>query len=89
LQLLTLGDSYVLPLIVMLVTYASHTLLFKQRLDAATVFSSIGVFDVLRNQLNMMFWHIPMTIQGKVSLDRINDFLQNVRSYLIYLYLYR
>lgn len=68
-----------LPLIVMLVTYASHTLWFKQTLDAATVFSSIGVFDVLRNQLHMLFWHIPMTIQAKVSLGRINDFLQNVR----------
>ncbi|CEL51761.1 ATP-binding cassette transporter abc4 OS=Schizosaccharomyces pombe (strain 972 / ATCC 24843) GN=abc4 PE=3 SV=1 [Rhizoctonia solani AG-1 IB] len=77
LGLVNMNINYVLPLIVMLVTYASHTLLFKQRLDAATVFSSIGVFDVLRNQLNMMFWHIPMTIQGKVSLDRINDFLQN------------
>ncbi|ELU36159.1 ATP-binding cassette transporter [Rhizoctonia solani AG-1 IA] len=45
--------------------------------DAATVFSSIGVFDVLRNQLHMLFWHIPMTIQAKVSLDRIDDFVQN------------
>ncbi|KAG8744472.1 hypothetical protein FRC11_013448, partial [Ceratobasidium sp. 423] len=77
LGLVNMNINYVLPLIVMLVTYASHTLWFKQTLDAATVFSSIGVFDVLRNQLHMLFWHIPMTIQAKVSLGRINDFLQN------------
>ncbi|CAE6479744.1 unnamed protein product [Rhizoctonia solani] len=77
LGLINMNINYILPLIVMLVTYASHTLIFKQQLDAATVFSSIGVFDVLRNQLHMLFWHIPMTIQAKVSLDRINDFIQN------------
>ena len=31
---------------------------------ASTVFSSMGVFDVLRNQLFMVFWQLPMTIQG-------------------------
>ncbi|KAG8684445.1 hypothetical protein FRC11_012098, partial [Ceratobasidium sp. 423] len=69
--------NFVLPLIVMLVTYASHTLWFKQTLDAATVFSSIGVFGVLRNQIQTSLWQIPKTIQAKVSLGRINDFLQN------------
>ncbi|KAF8744087.1 P-loop containing nucleoside triphosphate hydrolase protein, partial [Rhizoctonia solani] len=77
LGLMNMNINYILPLIVMLVTYASHTLIFKKQLDAATVFSSIGVFDVLRNQLHMLFWHIPMTIQAKVSLDRIDDFVQN------------
>ncbi|CAE7169341.1 unnamed protein product [Rhizoctonia solani] len=67
----------ILPLVVMLITYASHTLWFKQNIDAATVFSSIGVFEVLRHQLNMLFWEVPLTIQAKVSLDRINDFVQN------------
>jgi hypothetical protein len=59
--------SYVLPLIVMVVTFASHTLWFGRPLDASTVFSSIGVFDVLRNQLHMLFWQIPMTIQGALT----------------------
>ncbi|EUC62287.1 P-loop nucleoside triphosphate hydrolase, partial [Rhizoctonia solani AG-3 Rhs1AP] len=77
LRLVNSNINYVLPLAVMIVTYSSHTLWFKQELDAATVFSSIGVFDVLRNQLHMLFSYIPMTIQAKVSLDRINDFLQN------------
>ncbi|KAH7340935.1 hypothetical protein B0J17DRAFT_612426 [Rhizoctonia solani] len=77
LGLINMNINYVLPLIVMLFTYASHTLWFKKTLDAAIVFSSIGVFDVLRNQLHMLFWHVPMMIQAKVSLDRINDYLHN------------
>ena len=28
----------------------------------------------------MTFYHIPMVIQAKVSLDRVNDFLCKVRS---------
>ncbi|KAG9103574.1 hypothetical protein FRC06_009826 [Ceratobasidium sp. 370] len=75
LGLVNMNINYVLPLIVMIATFASHTLWFKKTLDASTVFSSIGVFDVLRNQLFMMFWQIPMTIQAKVSLDRTNEFL--------------
>jgi hypothetical protein len=62
----------------MLVTFASHTLWFKKSLDASTVFSSMGVFDVLRNQLFMLGWEIPIVIQAKVSLDRTSDFLQKV-----------
>ncbi|KAJ1309716.1 hypothetical protein OPQ81_006481 [Rhizoctonia solani] len=77
LGLVNMNINYVLPLIVMLVTYATHTLLFKKDLNAAVVFSSIGIFDVLRNQLHMLFWHVPMMIQAKVSLDRIDDFLKN------------
>ncbi|QRV86022.1 ABC transporter transmembrane region [Ceratobasidium sp. AG-Ba] len=75
LGLVNMNINYVLPLIVMIATFASHTLWFKKTLDASTVFSSIGIFDVLRNQLFMIFWQIPATIQAKVSLDRTNEFL--------------
>ncbi|KAG9089172.1 hypothetical protein FS749_001555, partial [Ceratobasidium sp. UAMH 11750] len=67
--------NYILPVIVMIVTYASHTLVFGHTLDASTVFSSISVFEVMRNQLHWLFWQIPRVIQGKVSLDRFNEFL--------------
>lgn len=80
--LLTLLKSYVLPLVVMILTFASHTLLFKQSLDASMVFSSIGVFELLREQLRMLFREIPIVIQGKVSLDRANEFFQKVRRLL-------
>ncbi|KAG9098020.1 hypothetical protein FS749_004906 [Ceratobasidium sp. UAMH 11750] len=84
LGLVNMNVNYVLPLVVMIATFASHTLWFKKTLDASTVFSSIGVFDVLRNQLWMMFWQIPMTIQAKVSLDRTNEFLNNTELLDIY-----
>ena len=37
------------------------------------------MFDLLREQLHMIFWIIPTLIQAKVSLDRTDGFLHNVR----------
>jgi hypothetical protein len=37
-----------------------------------------SVFDLLRDQLHTVFWMIPVFIQAKVSLDRVDDFLHNV-----------
>lgn len=50
----------------------------KEELSAAKVFSSISVFDLLRNQLHLVFWIVSSVLSGKVSLDRMNDFLHNV-----------
>ena len=33
------------------------------------------MFDLLRDQLHMIFFLVPAMIQGKVSLDRVSDFL--------------
>ncbi|KAG6874832.1 hypothetical protein C0993_012016, partial [Termitomyces sp. T159_Od127] len=44
---------------------------------AATVFSSIALFDILRYRTAMLFMWVPMVVKGNVSLQRINDFLQN------------
>ncbi|KAI0248983.1 hypothetical protein BJV78DRAFT_1276336 [Lactifluus subvellereus] len=43
----------------------------------SAVFSSMAVFDLLRDQLHNIFWLIPAFIQAKVSADRIDDFLHN------------
>ncbi|KAL0950639.1 hypothetical protein HGRIS_007427 [Hohenbuehelia grisea] len=48
----------------------------KQELTASKVFSSMTVFDMLREQLHMVFWTVSSAIQGKVSLDRVNEFLK-------------
>ena len=37
---------------------------------------SVPVFDMLRDQMWMIFGGIPMMIQAKVSLDRLDDFLR-------------
>lgn len=52
----------------------------KEELDASKVFSSMTVFDILREQLSNAFYYVPATMQGKVSLDRLDDFLHNVGS---------
>lgn len=66
----------------------------KQELTAAKVFSSITVFDLLRDTLYMLGRTVPLFIQGtflaiardacswftvgKVSIKRVNDFLVKV-----------
>ncbi|KAH9041238.1 P-loop containing nucleoside triphosphate hydrolase protein [Lactarius pseudohatsudake] len=39
--------------------------------------SSFPVFDLIRDQLQLIFWMIPLFIRARVSLDRVNDFLHD------------
>ncbi|KAJ7864236.1 hypothetical protein B0H14DRAFT_2736510 [Mycena olivaceomarginata] len=68
-----------IPTITMLATYGQHcfTVVMKEELSASKVFSSMAVFDLLRNQLGFIFYSVSMVVKGKVSLDRLNDFLCN------------
>ncbi len=50
----------------------------KGELTASIVFSSMAVFEILQQQLHAIFNLITTSIAGKVSADRINDFLKNV-----------
>ncbi|KAF8201224.1 P-loop containing nucleoside triphosphate hydrolase protein [Mycena galopus ATCC 62051] len=43
---------------------------------AAQVFSSMTVFDMLRNSLQLVFLSITQLMTGKVSLDRVDSFLK-------------
>jgi hypothetical protein len=36
----------------------------------------------MKEQLHTIFWMLPLFIQAKVSLDRVDDFLRNVSGYL-------
>ncbi|KAJ7919496.1 hypothetical protein B0H13DRAFT_2430321 [Mycena leptocephala] len=54
-----------------------QTAIMKQELRPSIVFSTIPVFDMLRNQLHMANYRIIQFVDAKVSLDRINDFLHN------------
>ncbi|KAJ6612652.1 P-loop containing nucleoside triphosphate hydrolase protein [Mycena sp. CBHHK59/15] len=69
----------VIPIITMLVTYITYvgTVIMKQELRPSTVFSTMPVFDMLRQQLHMANYRIIQFVDAKVSLDRINDFLHN------------
>ncbi|KIM25975.1 hypothetical protein M408DRAFT_330768, partial [Serendipita vermifera MAFF 305830] len=75
LQLLNMNANYILPLLTMIVTFSSYALVFKHELTASRVFSSMAVFDMLRDQLHIVLWGANAVIQGKVSLDRLTEFL--------------
>ncbi|KAH7097832.1 ATP-binding cassette transporter [Auriculariales sp. MPI-PUGE-AT-0066] len=77
LNLLNTNLNYLIPLLTMCATYATYTIVMKQPLSASVVFSSMAVFETLRDQLHISFWEIPVIIQAKISLDRLTDFLNN------------
>ncbi|KAI1790046.1 P-loop containing nucleoside triphosphate hydrolase protein [Ganoderma leucocontextum] len=65
-----------IPLLIMLASYATFTVAMKRELSASIVFSSIALFEILRSQLGLIFFRIPILTNGKVSLERINRFLR-------------
>ncbi|KAI0941922.1 hypothetical protein AcV7_002478 [Taiwanofungus camphoratus] len=78
-KLLELINGYmnnILPLITMIITFATYTLVMKRDLTASSLFSSITVFTMLRQELNEVFGKLPRVIKAKVSLDRMDEFLK-------------
>ena len=55
----------------------------KKELTAAIVFSSMTVFENFERVLHMGFMYTEKTITGWVSLNRVNEFMQEVRRYFI------
>ncbi|KAK1232410.1 hypothetical protein PQX77_004440 [Marasmius sp. AFHP31] len=49
----------------------------KEELTPSTVFSAMAVLEELRIQLARAFHFLSQMISGKVSLDRVSDFLNN------------
>ncbi|KDR83119.1 hypothetical protein GALMADRAFT_238944 [Galerina marginata CBS 339.88] len=76
-NLLNDAINFIIPTTTMLVTYATYTLIMKQSLNASKVFSSMAVFDIVRNLLHRSSWILNISIKGKVSLDRIGAFLRD------------
>lgn len=70
--------NFIIPVVTMIVSFACYTVIMEEQLTAAKVFSAMSVFDMLRDQMWMIFGGIPMMIQAKVSMDRLHDFLRNV-----------
>ncbi|KAF8310655.1 ATP-binding cassette transporter [Clavulina sp. PMI_390] len=69
--------TWVLPLMSLLGTYATFTMIMKRPLNAATIFSSLGVLESLREAMFDMLQHLPSIVTAKVSIDRVDDFLRN------------
>lgn len=64
-----------LPVLTMVVSFAAYTLIFKNKLTAATVFTSMTVFELLKGQMFMAFFFVSQFVTSYVSLKRINKFL--------------
>ncbi|PSS08857.1 hypothetical protein PHLCEN_2v3472 [Hermanssonia centrifuga] len=79
-KMLRLGNNIInhtIPLVHMVVTYATYTLIMKQDLSASIVFSSMTAFNMLRMQMFRVFGMVPGMIIANVSLGRVADFLRN------------
>jgi len=63
----------------MAATYTTFTVVMGQALSASVVFSSMAVFEQLRDVLHTAFYFVPVCIQAKVSLERLTGFLNDVR----------
>ncbi|KIY70664.1 P-loop containing nucleoside triphosphate hydrolase protein [Cylindrobasidium torrendii FP15055 ss-10] len=68
--------NFLIPILTML-THGRQTIGMHGKLTASIVFSSMSVFDILRNQLEQVMNFIAPMLKGKVSLDRMTDFLHN------------
>ncbi|KAH9041259.1 hypothetical protein EDB85DRAFT_1921835 [Lactarius pseudohatsudake] len=77
LNLINGNINFFIPVLTMVVTYVTYTAIMKRALTPSAVFSSMAVFDLIRDQLHTIFWMIPMFIQARVSVDRVNDFLHD------------
>ncbi|VDC03809.1 unnamed protein product [Peniophora sp. CBMAI 1063] len=79
-ELVNLGNNsitLVIPILQMVATYATFTLVMGGRLTASIVFPSMTVFMLLRNQIGLLFYWVAPLIESKVSLDRLTDFLRD------------
>ncbi|GCC37373.1 hypothetical protein chiPu_0015877, partial [Chiloscyllium punctatum] len=64
-----------LPVVISILTFVTYALLGHQ-LTAATVFTVLALVGMLIQPLNNFPWVLNGILQGKVSLDRIQRFLQ-------------
>ncbi|THV04763.1 P-loop containing nucleoside triphosphate hydrolase protein [Dendrothele bispora CBS 962.96] len=80
-DLSTFVVNYIIPFLTMLATFTTYvsistfTLIMKQPLTSSKVFSSMVVFDKFSRQLQLLLYQLTKSITGKVSLDRITEFL--------------
>lgn len=68
--------NILLPVTVMVASFAGYTLVEKKQLTASTVFTSMTVFEILKGQMMMGFYMVSEFITSAVSLQRINKFMQ-------------
>ncbi|KAJ3755971.1 P-loop containing nucleoside triphosphate hydrolase protein [Lentinula raphanica] len=76
LDVLNAHINFTIPVLTMIISYGFYTGYMKKELSASAVFSSMAVFEMLRARIRQVAINILPLIQGKVALDRIDDFLR-------------
>ncbi|KAF7299044.1 hypothetical protein MIND_00852700 [Mycena indigotica] len=77
LTFLTKTTNFIIPLLIMLGTFSTYTLVMKQKLTASVVFTALTILDgILRPSIARAVDNIPNITEAKVSLDRIDEFLR-------------
>ncbi|KAL1925554.1 uncharacterized protein VTP21DRAFT_437 [Calcarisporiella thermophila] len=64
------------PAFVTLSTFLCYTKIAGHELTASTLFTALALFNMLRDPLNMLPSVVADIVRAKVSLDRVNGFLQ-------------
>ncbi|KAG9012419.1 hypothetical protein FRB94_006034 [Tulasnella sp. JGI-2019a] len=75
LGLVNMNLNYSLPVFTMISSFTAYTVIMKEELTASKIFSAIAIFDLVREVLHLTFYVVPRVISAKVSLDRLNTFL--------------
>ncbi|KAH9929015.1 P-loop containing nucleoside triphosphate hydrolase protein [Epithele typhae] len=66
--------TFTIPLFAMAITFTSYTILQKGELTPSRLFPALSAFLMIQS-MQFVFNTIPAVLRGKVSIDRINDFL--------------
>lgn len=66
---------FMTPTIITLVSFYCYTMIAGQTLTAPIAFTALSLFTLLRSPLDQLSDMTALVIQSKVSLDRVNDFL--------------
>ncbi|KAF9194511.1 hypothetical protein BGZ50_006236 [Haplosporangium sp. Z 11] len=65
----------IVPLLNIVVILTVYTKVFGHEITASKVFTTLALFNIMRQSLNMLPWQIKNTMQAAVSIKRINKFL--------------
>ncbi|KAF9098829.1 hypothetical protein BGX29_007411 [Mortierella sp. GBA35] len=65
----------IVPLLNIVIILTVYTKVFGHEISASKMFTTLALFNIMRQSLNTLPWQIKNTMQAAVSLKRINKFL--------------
>ncbi|TDL17911.1 P-loop containing nucleoside triphosphate hydrolase protein [Rickenella mellea] len=68
------NSNAIIPILSMIGTFGTYTLVMKKPLTASVAFTAISIFNNLTEQMFNVVWQLPQALRIKVSMDRFNEF---------------